>query len=226
MTNVYAIEASSPDQSITSVVLVDAGKPGNGEAILERFESLGVRRADVTALIITHAHRDHAGSAAELQALLDIPVLVHELDAEEAREGSGSAVRPNGPMAFAGWAFVGGSFPAFEPDRLVTTEMLLTEYGIPGSLVPTPGHTDGSQSVLLETGDAIVGDLLAGSVFSTTSPRVAFYTSADTEDKRRAANAQAEQSLSALIERGAAVLHTGHGGPIDASSRADLKNDG
>ena len=33
----------------------------------------------------------------------------------------------------------------------------LEEYGIPGRVIHTPGHTPGSVSVLLDTGDAFVG---------------------------------------------------------------------
>jgi len=35
----------------------------------------------------------------------------------------------------------------------------LHEFGIPGSIIHTPGHSPGSVSVLLETGEAFVGDL-------------------------------------------------------------------
>lgn len=35
----------------------------------------------------------------------------------------------------------------------------LTPFGIPGNVVYTPGHTMGSVSILLEIGDAFVGDL-------------------------------------------------------------------
>jgi glyoxylase-like metal-dependent hydrolase (beta-lactamase superfamily II) len=38
-------------------------------------------------------------------------------------------------------------------------ELSLADYGIPARIIPTSGHSMGSVSVLLETGDAFVGDL-------------------------------------------------------------------
>lgn len=38
-------------------------------------------------------------------------------------------------------------------------EMSLADYGIPGRILYTPGHTLESVSILLESGDAFVGDL-------------------------------------------------------------------
>jgi hydroxyacylglutathione hydrolase len=38
-------------------------------------------------------------------------------------------------------------------------EFSLIGYGIPSKIIYTPGHSMGSVSVLLETGDAFVGDL-------------------------------------------------------------------
>jgi hydroxyacylglutathione hydrolase len=35
----------------------------------------------------------------------------------------------------------------------------LSEYGIPGKLIHTPGHSSGSISVLLESGEAFVGEM-------------------------------------------------------------------
>lgn len=46
--------------------------------------------------------------------------------------------------------------------------MFLEEFGVNGSIVPTPGHTKGSMSIVLPTGEAFVGDLAVnfiGSVF-------------------------------------------------------------
>jgi glyoxylase-like metal-dependent hydrolase (beta-lactamase superfamily II) len=38
----------------------------------------------------------------------------------------------------------------------------LSAFGIEGTVIPTPGHTEGSISVILPRGEAIAGDLLMG----------------------------------------------------------------
>jgi Metallo-beta-lactamase superfamily len=61
-------------------VLVDAGTPGNAEKIRaaaqERFGQ-GVRPE---AIVLTHGHADHSGSAAELSDSWDVPVYAHRLE--------------------------------------------------------------------------------------------------------------------------------------------------
>jgi glyoxylase-like metal-dependent hydrolase (beta-lactamase superfamily II) len=48
--------------------------------------------------------------------------------------------------------------PATDVDVVLgDEEVSLAEYGIPGKVVYTPGHSSGSVSVLLETGEAFVG---------------------------------------------------------------------
>ncbi|PMP94905.1 MAG: hypothetical protein C0167_03595 [Nitrososphaera sp.] len=44
------------------VVIVDTGIPGNAERILKEADSLGSAR--ISAIILTHYHLDHSGSAA------------------------------------------------------------------------------------------------------------------------------------------------------------------
>ncbi len=46
-----------------------------------------------------------------------------------------------------------------EPEIIIEREVVLEEFGILGKILPTPGHTPGSLSVILESGEAFVGDL-------------------------------------------------------------------
>jgi hydroxyacylglutathione hydrolase len=50
-------------------------------------------------------------------------------------------------------------FDEVEPEILVDEEMDLLEFGVNGRIVHTPGHTSGSISLLLDSGEAFVGDL-------------------------------------------------------------------
>ena len=44
-------------------------------------------------------------------------------------------------------------------DLVVEDELSLRDHGIPGTVLHTPGHSPGSLSVVLDTGEAFVGDL-------------------------------------------------------------------
>jgi hydroxyacylglutathione hydrolase len=46
----------------------------------------------------------------------------------------------------------------------------LNEYGIPGKVVYTPGHSLGHCSILLDSGDAIVGDMAMNDWYLRLTP--------------------------------------------------------
>ncbi len=46
------------------------------------------------------------------------------------------------------------------PDRVFDDSLDLFEYGLPGRMIHTPGHSPGSCSILLEGGICFLGDLL------------------------------------------------------------------
>jgi glyoxylase-like metal-dependent hydrolase (beta-lactamase superfamily II) len=58
-------------------VLIDAGWSHQGPAIRRAAEDLFGPNARPEAILLTHAHPDHEGSALELARLWDLPVYVH-----------------------------------------------------------------------------------------------------------------------------------------------------
>jgi glyoxylase-like metal-dependent hydrolase (beta-lactamase superfamily II) len=74
---------------------------------------------------------------------------------------------------------------------------LLATLGIDGELIHTPGHSDDSVSLLLDTGDVFTGDLTDPQLIGPEDPEVVI------------------ASWRALRDRGAKTVHAGHG-PIRA----------
>ncbi len=156
-----------------TVVLVDAGLPGQEELIGERLRQAGIRPADLRLVVITHAHFDHFGSARALRERTGAKILVHRLDAGALREGSqafpasfnlvgevfGAVIRFGNRLGALGRRPAAASV-GVEPDIVVEGEYDLRPFGLAGRLLPTPGHTPGGVSVLLDSGEAIVGDLI------------------------------------------------------------------
>ena len=62
------------------LTLVDAGMPGDVEAILKAIKDLGRKSADLTQIIVTHHHADHTGGVAALNAWSGAEVLAHPAD--------------------------------------------------------------------------------------------------------------------------------------------------
>jgi hydroxyacylglutathione hydrolase len=95
---------------------------------------------------------------------------------------------------------------ATEVDIVLDDEGLdLAAYGIPGQVVHTPGHSPGSVSVLLETGDAFVGDLAMSQVPIRFSPGLPIF--ADDLEK-------VKQSCRLLLDLGAKTIYPAHGKPF------------
>jgi glyoxylase-like metal-dependent hydrolase (beta-lactamase superfamily II) len=151
-------------------ILVDSGNAGSEVKILEKITSLGLQPGNLRLLILTHAHFDHAGSAARIRELTGCRVVAHRLEAERLRAGFTGL--PPGTrwkaklLVGIGRSLAGrlGKFPPVNPDILVEDEMDLSEYGFPGRIMHTPGHTVGSMVVLMGNGELIAGDSVFGLV--------------------------------------------------------------
>ena len=145
-------------------VLVDTGAPGDLKRILAGIKANGVELKDLALIILTHGHSDHAGCAAELRRRSGAQIALHTGDAPLVRAGR------NGVIAVQDWLgrvlrpFVDEEFEAFEPDLVFKEGIELEPYGLRGRVLPTPGHTPGSISIVLANGEALIGDVLRGSL--------------------------------------------------------------
>jgi glyoxylase-like metal-dependent hydrolase (beta-lactamase superfamily II) len=81
----------------------------------------------------------------------------------------------------------------------------LPDFGIPGRVVHTPGHSSGSMTVLLDTGEAFVGDLAMNRFPLCLSPSLPIF--ADNPDA-------VVNSWRFLIELGAKTVYPAHGKPF------------
>ena len=145
-----------------SLVLIDAGTRRAPNRLLSALAQLGRAPGDVTHLLLSHAHKDHAGGLAALQAATGSAVHTHEREAVYVREGR---------MPTVDRSTRGGRLMARLPGRATgfapVTELATFEDGdvlpLAGGItvVHTPGHTPGHCSFLhpssgvLITGDAI-----------------------------------------------------------------------
>jgi glyoxylase-like metal-dependent hydrolase (beta-lactamase superfamily II) len=70
-----------------SLTLLDAGTRRAPAKVLAALAQLGRRPGDVTHLLLSHAHSDHAGGAAAVVTATGSRVLAHEREAVYLREG-------------------------------------------------------------------------------------------------------------------------------------------
>ena len=145
-------------------VLVGTGAPGDLKAILSTFKDYGVDVKQLALILLTHGHSDQAGCAAELRRMSRAQIAIQSADAPLVRAGR------NGMIVVQDWLgrvlrpYVDEEFEAFEPDLVFEEGIALEPYGLRARVVSTPGHTAGSVSVVLASGEALIGDVLRGSL--------------------------------------------------------------
>ena len=192
----------------TAGVLIDSGIPGSAERLRRGIHSSGVSIGNLRLIVLTHAHYDHAGGAAELQAASGAQVLASRLEVGHLAEGRTPFPRGLNPWArlasSAGRRLMGGrrQFTPLVPEVSIDGSFDLGEYGLAGKALPLPGHSAGSIGVILDSGEAFVGDA-AFNIF----PRSVVPPLADDP-------AALLESWRLLLESGAATFYPGHGKPF------------
>ena len=195
------------------IILVDTGTPGLHNKILKQIKKLELDPHEIKLIIITHGHGDHFGSAQRIKELTGAKLAVHKEDADIVKDGK--KVFPPGLnnwgrfLAFI-WRpmFFLINYRGVEPDIILEDEFLLTEFGIKGKIIHTPGHTAGSVSVLLDGGEAFVGDLAMNGFPMRRGAGMPIFGNSETEIK---------QSWKKLVNAGASVIYPGHGDSFAAS---------
>ncbi len=75
------------------LTLIDCGTADSPPKIVAALAELGRQPADISHILITHAHYDHAGGLAEIKRLSGATTVMHPADA--ILVGSGLALRPS-----------------------------------------------------------------------------------------------------------------------------------
>lgn len=202
-------------QDIKTIV-VDTGKPGSVPKILAALQKHHIPKENISMILLTHSHLDHAGSAAELQEVLQVPIAIHRLEKEYVENG---LRLPLTPKDWFGKLFLSSpitkeEIKKFKVDIVLEGGEELAPYGVNGRVIFTPGHTPGSVSIMLANGemlagDAVSGGILLGGIINSDVPMWPIFHS-DTP--------HSIESLEKIINLAPTRLHVGHGGPLDLRS--------
>ena len=161
-----------------SVTLVDCGVSRAPARIVRGLASFGRHPRDVTRIVLTHAHPDHAGGAGDLVDRTRAGgVEVHADDAAFVRAGHSPPRDPSTTSGRLLQRLPAGGFPPVPVSAELHDGQLLD---IAGGLrvVHTPGHTPGHVSLLHEpSGVLITGDSIFNMAARRTWPLAAFCTS-------------------------------------------------
>ncbi|MFF8946152.1 MBL fold metallo-hydrolase [Streptomyces sp. NPDC014864] len=212
-----------------AATLIDTGYPGDRRQLLDSLTAVGSSPDAVQAVLITHAHNDHLGSAEYLRGTHGTPVHLHEAEVPHARreflhQVSVGRVLSNGwRPGVLPWAVhslrVGGTahVPVAAPEAFPAAGPL----DLPGRPVPvhTPGHTRGH--VVFHLPDA--GVVVSGDALVSGHPTSRIAGPQLLPDMFHHERARALASLDILEDLDGDVLLPGHGpvhrGPVRQAVR-------
>ena len=194
-------------------ILIDTGGPKQAAKFKKALDKASIKPEEIKLILITHGHFDHIGSAQEIQAMTGAKIAMHEADKENLEKG-----QVQFPPGVTAWGRFLMSilnrlksmirFPGSKVDIVLTDEEFpLESYGISGRVIPTPGHSAGSVTVLLDTGEAFVGDMAMNGLPMRLGPGLPIFA----VDLPRL-----KESWKTLLDRGVKTIYLSHGKPISA----------
>lgn len=175
----------------TSRLLVDLGWPGTMGMMRAALKRMDIPLPEIRCALATHYHIDHAGLGQDLKKA-GVSLLVIDIQV------------PAIPLMKT-WIKPHDHYNEITPhDNVIIScresRAVLESIGIEGQILPTPGHSGDSVSLLLDSGEVFTGDL-------TLPERIAY------EDPQ-----VVHRSWQKLRAHGARRVYPGHGPVRDLNS--------
>lgn len=201
-----------------NVIAVDGGALYGREYAEKACADAGIDPKSIRLILVSHPHVDHTCNLNELRAISGAPIAAHKSAVESMAAAERPHVFPRCAIGDEIMEFakkMGGMpddyLPPIAVDLPWEGELDLHPYGISGKMIYTPGHSYFDCCVVLEDGQAIVGDLICEDQFTHGAPTIAYF---GCDPDREKANAMLLPNLEKLAAFGCATYYSGHGGPF------------
>ncbi len=191
-----------------SLVMIDSGYERNAASLDAAMRDAGINPAELRAVVVTHAHADHAGGARYFQQRYGARLVAGRGDEGMFTTGRMERLCPTGLLARL--RVSGDQASIFTPTRVDTYVEAPTPLapftGIDATVYPIPGHTRGSLVVVAGEA-AFVGDLFRGGIVGDTAETHLYMCDVDGN------RADVRRLLGEIAPR-ATTFFPGHFGPV------------
>jgi glyoxylase-like metal-dependent hydrolase (beta-lactamase superfamily II) len=202
------------------LIAIDAGMKSNGSEMLSAISELGKQPKDVTAILLTHWHNDHAAGACELAALSGADVFYSQRESDHLTRqvatggvrGSLSAMVPEtGPLVLLKGLLGNAPQRAVEATRFVNDgDVVAGDFDVIG----TPGHTVGHLSYYHRSSRT----LFCGDAMAVIRGRLRFMARPVTEDLNAA-----RESMIRCLDRPIDAICPGHREPLSTNVASECQ---
>jgi glyoxylase-like metal-dependent hydrolase (beta-lactamase superfamily II) len=180
-------------------LLIDIGWPGTLPKLRHQLSVKGLGLHELTHLLVTHYHPDHAGLTQDVRELGLQLIVLEQQQASIPRLRS--YMKPSHSFRDV----------TLHDARVISADhsrSALAQLGIAGEIVHTPGHSDDSVSLVLDTGVAFTGDLAPPSIVDDDARQIV------------------AESWNRIRARGVRQIYPGHGPvwPLEPPPNADHRN--
>jgi len=213
---IYKVDEASANMAHSNVylliegdelIVIDTGTAGNAKKIVDYVQKMGRQPSNVSTIILTHCHMDHAGSVKELKGLTGAKVAVHEEEAD-CVSGKKPLPRPKNVLFRAVSSFI--KLEPVEPDIILKDNDKIGEL----TVIHTPGHTPGSIALLDERKKA----LFAGDTLRFDGEKLSGSSEQFTLDMKKA-----KESIGKISVLSFDVMLCGHGEPLKPNASETVK---
>lgn len=193
-------------------ILIDGGAMGGFPSFQRHLQALRIDPKEIELVLLTHGHWDHITCLDDIQKLTGARIAIHEKDKYMVE--TGEPPFPDGVtawgrvMAWSAKRILHPHLAKLKVDTLIQDGgMSLREFDIPGEAVYTPGHSMGHVSIILDSGDAIVGDMAMNDWYLRLTPGLPVL--ADNIE-------MVVESWKKILPMGIKRVHPAHGADFDA----------